>query len=321
MKNIYFNSNEFALKKNKKLVFIFVLGAINRYTSDKFEAFYQVLLKKNIIIAISLLNVDYIDSTGLGVLANFQQRCKDISIELNLISLSPKIQHLFEMLGMSSFFEIYQSNIDFLQHFQKNSLLNNNINYYLEKIDKINGNIIEHNETKQKNKEIKKIKEIKPPVFELQYPQYLHIKKIDFFFIKIKWNDSLANLQLIPSLDGCIIQPSHFYLSKNKNDVCFSIVPIAPQKDAILKIDIFFDQHRQYKFPIKIKKNRDKYLLLISVFLVIINTYTINFFNLTLVSLTALLLGSVLYSEWMKQHVKIIKYVAYLWVSKKMEKK
>ncbi len=62
---------------------------------------------KNILFVFSPTEV--MDSTGIGLLVNFQEEFSQQGFSLKLIAVSQKILHLFEILGLADFFQIYSS--------------------------------------------------------------------------------------------------------------------------------------------------------------------------------------------------------------------
>jgi anti-anti-sigma factor len=49
-----------------------------------------------------LTEVPYMDSTGLGMLASHYVRCQGKGIRLSIIGVSPRVQELFKLTGMST---------------------------------------------------------------------------------------------------------------------------------------------------------------------------------------------------------------------------
>ncbi len=85
-------------------------GAIDLYCTPEVKKFCRTLLKnenKKIIIAFN--NVNYIDSSGLGMLTNLHFECKQQGIKLKLASPSPESAKIFSLTKMDLTFDIYES--------------------------------------------------------------------------------------------------------------------------------------------------------------------------------------------------------------------
>jgi len=60
-------------------------------------------------LIIDLKEVDYIDSTGLGLLIGLRRRIKEGGGELCLILHTPRMEKLFKVTGLVNVFKIYQN--------------------------------------------------------------------------------------------------------------------------------------------------------------------------------------------------------------------
>ncbi|WP_372368881.1 STAS domain-containing protein [Candidatus Uabimicrobium sp. HlEnr_7] len=249
MKKIDFITQTFPLSQKNNIVFIAMLGAINKYTTIQIQKFYQSLKKEDTIIILSLTDVHYIDSTGIGFLANLQQQCEDANVDLKMCMVSAKIYHLFEMLGMTSCFAIFDTIKDTFIDLQKSGKLKNSIEHYLQKIERLDKTSEEV--PKAKNSQLKP--ESLTTILEITYPDILHIKKESVIEIKIA-NNCGNKYQVVPHVKSCIVQPPFFYLDDNCSKVYFSIIPVTSAANTFLNIDIFNDQHQRISRPICIKK-------------------------------------------------------------------
>lgn len=80
-----------------------------RLDIDQAEVFEKDFLKnlhetKEKTIGINLNNVEYIDSSGLGVLIKVLNEAKNRGIGLTLYGASPKIQNVFQLARLEKFF-------------------------------------------------------------------------------------------------------------------------------------------------------------------------------------------------------------------------
>lgn len=100
-----------ALKVNKsfneeKEVWVLELqGEIDIYTAPKFkETLLNVIETKESDIIIDGENLEYIDSTGLGVLISGLKKLKETGNNISIINLRPNISKLFQITGLNKVF-------------------------------------------------------------------------------------------------------------------------------------------------------------------------------------------------------------------------
>ena len=97
--------------ENGKLL-VKIEGEVDVYTSIHLKKELTKLVEsdqKNIII--DLENVNYMDSSGLGVLVALLKELKKIGGELKLISLPVSVKKIFDLTRLTKFFNIY-NNLD-----------------------------------------------------------------------------------------------------------------------------------------------------------------------------------------------------------------
>ncbi len=97
--------------ENGKLL-VKIEGEVDVYTSIDLKKELTKLVEsdqKNIII--DLENVNYMDSSGLGVLVALLKELKKIGGELKLISLPVSVKKIFDLTRLTKFFNIY-NNLD-----------------------------------------------------------------------------------------------------------------------------------------------------------------------------------------------------------------
>lgn len=85
----------------------FVEGEIDAYTAPQLrEGLEAVEVQQGANIEVDLTNVNYIDSTGLGVFVAFYKRVQREGGDVRLVGLSERIQRLFEITGLSELMNI-----------------------------------------------------------------------------------------------------------------------------------------------------------------------------------------------------------------------
>ncbi len=96
--NIQFNEDNNTWLVNPK-------GEIDIYTSPKFkEIIIEALNKKDSDILIDGENLDYVDSTGLGVLISILKRVREKDNTVYLQNIKPNIRKLFDITELDKVF-------------------------------------------------------------------------------------------------------------------------------------------------------------------------------------------------------------------------
>jgi anti-sigma B factor antagonist len=94
---------------------IILSGEVDVYSAPKLRETIKDLVeqgKNNIVV--DLGKVDFLDSTGLGVLVGGLKRVKQQDGELGLICNQEKILRIFRITGLTKVFPIYESQQDLL---------------------------------------------------------------------------------------------------------------------------------------------------------------------------------------------------------------
>lgn len=93
--------------QNKEEALVRIAGEIDAYTAPQLrEELWPLAEGKNKILTISLKDVSYLDSTGLGVFVGLFKQIKKNDGELKLIDLSDRLKRLFEITGISNIIHI-----------------------------------------------------------------------------------------------------------------------------------------------------------------------------------------------------------------------
>ncbi|MCC6446856.1 MAG: STAS domain-containing protein [Armatimonadetes bacterium] len=88
-------------------------GEVDVYTAPKLRQEIIGLLDKGINrVVINLSGVEYLDSTGLGVLIGGLKRLKEQGGNLFLICPNPKIKRIFEITGLDKIFSMFLTEKD-----------------------------------------------------------------------------------------------------------------------------------------------------------------------------------------------------------------
>ncbi|RHW34884.1 anti-sigma factor antagonist [Lysinibacillus yapensis] len=85
----------------------FIEGEIDTYTAPVLREELEVInLSEGLTIELDLSNVNYMDSTGLGVFVAFYKKVVKENAALKLVNLSGRLTRLFEITGLSELMEI-----------------------------------------------------------------------------------------------------------------------------------------------------------------------------------------------------------------------
>jgi anti-sigma B factor antagonist len=94
---------------------IILSGEVDVYSAPKLRETIKDIVeqgKNNVVV--DLEKVDFLDSTGLGVLVGGLKRVRQQDGELGLICNQEKILRIFRITGLTKVFPIYQSRQDLL---------------------------------------------------------------------------------------------------------------------------------------------------------------------------------------------------------------
>ncbi|MBT2723660.1 anti-sigma factor antagonist [Bacillus sp. ISL-46] len=94
-------------RQNNRKTFVFVAGEIDAYTAPKLrEELLPLAEEQNQSLIVSLKDVSYIDSTGLGVFIGLFKLIMKNDGELKLVDLSDRLERLFQITGLSNIIDI-----------------------------------------------------------------------------------------------------------------------------------------------------------------------------------------------------------------------
>jgi anti-sigma B factor antagonist len=90
-------------------------GEVDVYTSPRLKQEIVDLLNQGYTkIIVDTTKVEYLDSTGLGVLIGGLKRARERDGDLRLICDSPRILRIFEITGLTKIFDIHRSEAEAL---------------------------------------------------------------------------------------------------------------------------------------------------------------------------------------------------------------
>ena len=87
-----------------------VKGEVDVYTAPRLrEKLVELVSQGHLKIVVNLEDVDFLDSTGLGVLVGALKRLRSHGGELSLVCTQQRILKVFEITGLTKVFAIYDS--------------------------------------------------------------------------------------------------------------------------------------------------------------------------------------------------------------------
>ena len=96
--------------ERNKFAVLSVTGEVDVYTAPKFrERLIELVGQGKHHIVVDLEGVDFLDSTGLGVLVGGLKRLRSHNGDLVLVCTQSRILKVFEITGLTKVFSIYES--------------------------------------------------------------------------------------------------------------------------------------------------------------------------------------------------------------------
>ena len=93
-------------------------GFLDAHTAPRFEeALHKLLKEERVKIIVSMSELDYISSAGLGVFMGFIEEIREKNGDIKLSNMKKKVYKVFDLLGFPSLFEIYDDEKAALEKF------------------------------------------------------------------------------------------------------------------------------------------------------------------------------------------------------------
>lgn len=87
-----------------------VKGEVDVYTAPRLrEKLVELVSQGKLQIIVDLEGVDFLDSTGLGVLVGGLKRLRSHDGDLGLVCSQPRVRKVFEITGLTKVFAIHDS--------------------------------------------------------------------------------------------------------------------------------------------------------------------------------------------------------------------
>jgi anti-sigma B factor antagonist len=99
------------------LTVVTVMGEIDVYSAPALrEKFISLVEQGKYFLIVDLERVQFLDSTGLGVLIGGLRRVRARDGFLDLVCTQPRMLRIFQITGLSKIFDIYNSVEEALRH-------------------------------------------------------------------------------------------------------------------------------------------------------------------------------------------------------------
>ena len=111
-------SLEIELKGTDEVAVLELSGQIDSFTSEEITKLIDAHMNKgNFKVIINLSKVSYLDSAGLSALINAKIKLSKRKGDLRLVGLKGKAKEVFELAGLVSMFELFESHEEAFENF------------------------------------------------------------------------------------------------------------------------------------------------------------------------------------------------------------
>ncbi|RMF58128.1 MAG: anti-sigma factor antagonist [Calditrichaeota bacterium] len=111
---------EISREDNKEITVLKLHGYLDAHTAREFEqSLANVIKEQRFKIVVSLENLKYISSAGLGVFMGFIEEVRKKGGDIKIAQPSPKVYKVFDLLGFPNLYEFYDQLETALKAFEK----------------------------------------------------------------------------------------------------------------------------------------------------------------------------------------------------------
>ncbi len=101
---------EITIKNEGDITIIDLAGEVDAYTSSRFrEVMLQAIEDGVPNLIVKMVNVEYIDSSGLGALVGGLKRVSEKNGKIVVVSDSPQVKKVFEITGLEKVFKLFDN--------------------------------------------------------------------------------------------------------------------------------------------------------------------------------------------------------------------
>ncbi|WP_394010803.1 STAS domain-containing protein [Anaerococcus cruorum] len=94
------------IEKTDDIQTIKLIGDLDVYSEDEFKSFIEEEIDPNKDVTIDLKELDYLDSTGLGMFMNIYKIVNDNDKEIKIINAKDNIVKLFRITDLTDLFDM-----------------------------------------------------------------------------------------------------------------------------------------------------------------------------------------------------------------------
>ena len=94
------------LETTDEIQTIKLIGDLDVYSEDEFKSFIDEKIDPNKDVTIDLNELDYLDSTGLGMFMNIYKMVNENGKEIKIINAKDNIQKLFKITDLTDLFDM-----------------------------------------------------------------------------------------------------------------------------------------------------------------------------------------------------------------------
>ncbi|MDY0395468.1 STAS domain-containing protein [Virgibacillus halophilus] len=94
-------------EKNSNFAVLAVAGEVDAYTAPQLkETLLPMTKTENYLVKVDLDNVNYMDSTGLGVFISALKSTKENNSHMKLCNMQERVHRLFDITGLAEIMDI-----------------------------------------------------------------------------------------------------------------------------------------------------------------------------------------------------------------------
>lgn len=97
---------EITKRKSGDTIIIELSGSLDIYTAADFKTYLQSNVKtENAKVVVNMEKLNYIDSSGIGMLIKSLNYMKELNGQLQLANLKESLQKIFKVAGLTAYFQ------------------------------------------------------------------------------------------------------------------------------------------------------------------------------------------------------------------------
>jgi anti-sigma B factor antagonist len=111
---------EVAREDRKDISILRLKGFLDAHTAPQFEQAIQDLIEESRYkIIISMSDLNYISSAGLGVFMGFIEEIRNKNGDIKLSNMSDKVYKVFDLLGFPALYQIFKEEVEAEAEYKK----------------------------------------------------------------------------------------------------------------------------------------------------------------------------------------------------------